>query len=258
MNKRNFITVTIVLIFIAAIASAWVMMGNTLNFKRTAPSSGDSAKTVSEYVPEQETPVMQNMLNTLEISNSEAVEISACSASVLETIEPRYILTDEEKRMLCFIADHEDHTSVDSRQAVMQVVMNRVTDDRFPDTVADVLYAPKQFTSMRYYSDAYVPSDEARQALLNMQYPPEGTDDIFKELVRNFRMFSKRAEALERALRACFRGSKWQCNYCVYFSYTECKNKELEAERAKPITYRKYIDCWQFDEARFAEGGGNE
>ena len=95
--------------------------------------------------------------------------------NAVEFAKPRYNLTDEEKRMGCFVADHEDHTNIESRQCIMQVIMNRVNDERFPDTVYDVLYAKKQFTCMKYYGADYTPSDEAVEALRLLLYG----EDIF-------------------------------------------------------------------------------
>jgi spore germination cell wall hydrolase CwlJ-like protein len=97
------------------------------------------------------------------------------ATSAAEPAIARYDLTDEEKRLLCFVSDKEDFTSVESRQAVMQTVMNRTADERFPDNIADVLYAPKQFQVMKMYSEDYAPSDEALEALDRILYG----EDIF-------------------------------------------------------------------------------
>jgi len=91
--------------------------------------------------------------------------------------QPRYILTDDEKRLICFVADSEDHSSIGSRQCVMQVIMNRVESEKFPkqNTVTDVLYTPNQFSVMKLYDDKYTPSDEALEALEQLLYG----DDVF-------------------------------------------------------------------------------
>ena len=83
---------------------------------------------------------------------------------------PRYSLTDDEQHMICFVSDSEDFTSVNSRLCVMTVIMNRTNNPSFPDTVAYVLYAPKQFACMKRYSEDYVPSDGAKQALEQLLY----------------------------------------------------------------------------------------
>ena len=59
--------------------------------------------------------------------------------------EPRYVLTDGERRMLTIVAVNADFTDEDSMMGIIRVVYNRVHDSRFPDTVAAVLTAPRQF-----------------------------------------------------------------------------------------------------------------
>ena len=82
----------------------------------------------------------------------------------------RYTLTSAEKHLLKFVADREDSYSVESRLAVMQVVMNRVNDNRFPDTVRDVLFQHNQFHVMPRYHTSYVPSAQACEALERLLY----------------------------------------------------------------------------------------
>ena len=96
-------------------------------------------------------------------------ELTTAAESVTEK-QPRYILTDEEKRMICFVADCEDNSSIKSRQAIMQVIMNRVESDKFPDTVKDVLYQKKQFVTIKQYKNDYIPSNEALEALNRILY----------------------------------------------------------------------------------------
>lgn len=115
-------------------------------------------------------------LGAIETTAANLYEVNMLAAKIEAEPEPRYILTDEEKHMLCFVADNEDFTSVESRLAVMRVVMNRVESDKFPDTVTDVLYQRKQFNVMKRYSADYTPSDEAIEALELMLYEP----DIFE------------------------------------------------------------------------------
>jgi len=95
--------------------------------------------------------------------------------TVKDDIQPRYNLTDKEKNMVCFVADCEDNSSIESRQAIIQVIMNRVESEKFPDAIKDVLYQNKQFNVMKQYKSDYVPSDNALKALDIVLYG----DDIF-------------------------------------------------------------------------------
>ena len=76
-----------------------------------------------------------------------------------------YILTDEEKDLLLRIGVHEGgETDPDAIAYVMQTVMNRVEDESYPNTVEEVIFQKKQFTSARKLASANI-TDEAYEAL---------------------------------------------------------------------------------------------
>ena len=63
-------------------------------------------------------------------------------------LQPRYILTDDEKRLISVVAWNADHTDDDSLACVIQTILNRIFEsDKFPDTVEEVLRQKKQFES---------------------------------------------------------------------------------------------------------------
>ena len=67
---------------------------------------------------------------------------------VVEPEEPAPLYTDKELELLALIIYQEaggDAASDDTRQMVGEVVLNRVADDRFPDTIEEVLLQPKQY-----------------------------------------------------------------------------------------------------------------
>jgi spore germination cell wall hydrolase CwlJ-like protein len=62
-------------------------------------------------------------------------------------------ITDEDIELLARIVYLEARgQSFSGQRAVAEVVLNRVLDSRFPDTVYDVLYAKGQFTPAKYIS----------------------------------------------------------------------------------------------------------
>lgn len=66
----------------------------------------------------------------------------------VEPEEPAPLYTDKELELLALIIYQEaggDAASDDTRQMVGEVVLNRVADDRFPDTIEEVLLQPKQY-----------------------------------------------------------------------------------------------------------------
>ena len=85
----------------------------------------DAEKIVEEPIvveEEEETPTKANRYSELEI-------------------------TEEDKELLARIVYLEARgQSFSGQRAVAEVVLNRVLDSRFPDTVYEVLYAPGQFT----------------------------------------------------------------------------------------------------------------
>lgn len=84
----------------------------------------DAEKIIEEpiVVEEEETPLKTNRYSELEI-------------------------TEEDRELLARIVYLEARgQSFSGQRAVAEVVLNRVLDSRFPDTVYEVLYAPGQFT----------------------------------------------------------------------------------------------------------------
>lgn len=64
-------------------------------------------------------------------------------------------ITDKEKDLLAKILWLEaGNQSVLGQRAVVEVVFNRVVDQRFPDNVSDVLHQKGQFTSMKRLAKA--------------------------------------------------------------------------------------------------------
>ena len=85
-----------------------------------------------------------------------------------------YNLTDEEYRLLCWCVEGEAHgKSMEHRCIIAQVIFNRVFNDRFPNTVKDVILSPNQFSVMSWYNpklyDGFVTAqtEEAVNAVLN-------------------------------------------------------------------------------------------
>jgi len=71
-----------------------------------------------------------------------------------------YDFTDEEIYLMAQLAWHEAGCEGDVGMiAVVEVVLNRLYSDRFPDTVEEVIYQPRQF-SYNYELKNITPSDE--------------------------------------------------------------------------------------------------
>ncbi len=80
-----------------------------------------------------------------------------------------YDYTESERRLLAGIIQAEaGNQPFEGKVAVASVVMNRVENERFPNTISDVIYAPNQFTPASTGQLASIlasgPSDECMQA----------------------------------------------------------------------------------------------
>lgn len=88
--------------------------------------------------------------------------------SEIEPIIPAYILTEEEDNLLMSIGVLEGGgKDPESIADVMQVVMNRVKSDEFPNSIPDVIFQknPIQFCTAKKLEKAVI-TDEAREALM--------------------------------------------------------------------------------------------
>lgn len=76
--------------------------------------------------------------------------------------------TDEEYEMLCYVLQGEvGSCSEASKIAVANVILNRVKDSRFANSISGVLTAPNQFTAISsYYSKTNSPSQNTRDCAL--------------------------------------------------------------------------------------------
>ena len=123
--------------------------------------------------------------------------------------EPRYKLTDEEMNMMMFIADREDNTDINSRLAIMQVIMNRVNSPKFPDNVYDVLYARGQFATIKKYYKDYIPSEDAWIAMDRLLYDEKNIFDGKEALFFAEKSVNKKRIACGLYLIATFGGTNF-------------------------------------------------
>lgn len=92
------------------------------------------------------------LLFSIDVHGSEALPTAGFYADLesIEPAEPIYILTEEEQLLLKQIGVHEaGEMDVEGIAHVMQVVLNRCEDERFPDTVSEVLFQKHQFTTAK-------------------------------------------------------------------------------------------------------------
>lgn len=82
------------------------------------------------------------LARAVEPMDTEEAEETGRYADIAEAI------TDEEMGILALTLYHEARgESEECQKACCEVILNRVLDERFPDTVKEVLYAPGQFST---------------------------------------------------------------------------------------------------------------
>lgn len=74
-------------------------------------------------------------------------------------------ITESERELLAKAAYLEaGNQSMTGQRAVVEVILNRVIDDKFPDTIKEVLYQPGQFTTAPHLASA-TPKEEQYDAV---------------------------------------------------------------------------------------------
>lgn len=81
------------------------------------------------------------------VEETENLEVEEVSETVIP--EPSMVLTQEEKDLIALVTMAEaEGEPEEGQRLVIDVILNRVDSEHFPDTVYDVVYQKNQFTSM--------------------------------------------------------------------------------------------------------------
>lgn len=123
-------------------------------------------------IPVETMPITET--EPVEIITTQPIEETTTTTTTTEPeieIEPEEDLTgvfvdDYSRQLLAEITSHEygaDWVSTEEKAKIVSGVMNRVYDDRFPNTVYDVLVAPGQFTG--YTPGTVTPSEDCYAAV---------------------------------------------------------------------------------------------
>ena len=118
--------------------------------------------------------VIDDMINKEEEKTEEIIE---------EVKVPVINYTAEEFNLLCRLIEAEAKgESYQGKIAVANVVINRVKDSRFPNTITNVIYAPRQFSPVSNGAIYNTPSEDsvnAATAALYGEVQPEAKDAIY-------------------------------------------------------------------------------
>lgn len=102
--------------------------------------------------------------------------VALAGAGIETETEQHY--TDEDLWYLSHVIQAESgYCSTEMMQGVGSVVLNRVTDDRFPDTIKEVIEQPGQYSTLSWLS-SQIPTDEVLEVSIDLlengsKYPAE-------------------------------------------------------------------------------------
>jgi spore germination cell wall hydrolase CwlJ-like protein len=138
-----------------------------------SPQSADSAQeTASDTIDTPDTPDAEPSYDTEPSYGTETYLAGTVYA------EPRIPVTEDEKELLAQIVYLEARGEpYDGQVAVVEVTINRVLDDRFPDDVEGVLSAPGQFATWKHRAKAK-PSQTQYDAVNDALYGEQGEQQV--------------------------------------------------------------------------------
>ena len=123
--------------------------------------------------------------------------VALAGAGTVETETESY--TDEDLWYLSRVIQAESgYCSTEMMQGVGSVVLNRVTDDRFPDTIREVIEQPGQYSTLGWL-ESQIPTDEVLEVSIELlengsKYPadvvwqanfPQGTE-VYKTISTSY------------------------------------------------------------------------
>ena len=144
-------------------------MRGVLSLSASVVIVGITMMTVADVQPDQEE------IQQVEIVQEAAVkpqEIKAPEARVMARTHDVHVYTQEDASLIKRIALAEGETEgPDGMWLIMSVIVNRVNDPDFPDTVHDVIYQKNCFSSLRdgNFAKAAVTSDECEEAFARIE-----------------------------------------------------------------------------------------
>lgn len=114
----------------------------------------------------------------------------------------QFSITDEEREMLKYIVEQETRGgSYRHKCIVTNVILNRVRDSRFPNTVREVLLQRNQFSSLwNYYQKRNEPDEKTEKAVndvLNGRVEDESNGSLYFHSMKNDGWFSSLSFVME-------------------------------------------------------------
>lgn len=127
---------------------------------------------------------------------------TVCEGDNSPTPIQQFSITDEEKEMLKYIVEQETRGgSYRHKCIVTNVILNRVRDSRFPNTVKEVLLQKNQFSSLwNYYQKRNKPDENTERAVndvLNGRVEDESSGSLYFHSMKSDGWFSSLSFVME-------------------------------------------------------------
>lgn len=129
--------------------------------------------------PEKQNSVSNRSGSKIEdpLSEKSEKDVKSFSSTGLskQSSEQLYDITQQELDMIAAVVMHEvGHCSRESKVAVTNVILNRLKDGRFGDSIYDILHQPNQFSAISNYYTPTIPADGACYEAVSAALPGRG------------------------------------------------------------------------------------
>jgi N-acetylmuramoyl-L-alanine amidase len=100
-------------------------------------STSESGNGVSDYILDVYDTAMDEA--SLAVTETETIEVE-------ERFEHDHVFTDDELRLIMqLVVAEAENQPVEGQQLVVDVVLNRLANEKFPNSVSEIIYQPGQF-----------------------------------------------------------------------------------------------------------------
>lgn len=157
MNKRTKVVIASIILSATISSIAFANQQNAIEINEAPPIYGVAQYIVEEALIEKVTQAVEEVTESV---NKEPARTHVYSEAFNK-------MTDEEYELLAQILALEAQTEpFEGQVAVVEVILNRVIGDRYPDTIYDVLSQKGEFATWKYLDYPYnTPNQEQYDAI---------------------------------------------------------------------------------------------
>lgn len=174
------------------------------NTERCSLDSSHSSTIVEEYSSKDScsSTIVEEYFNLPSPTVDTSKYKTVCEGDNVITPIQQFSITDEEIEMLKYIVEQETRGgSYRHKCIITNVILNRVEDSRFPNTVREVLLQKNQFSSLwNYYQKKREPDEKTERAVndvLNGRVEDESNGSLFFHSMKSDGWFSSLSFVME-------------------------------------------------------------